>query len=274
MSRLTVLGLVFAVSTGACVKKGIYEDALAQLASSAEANAALQAELEQTRGTLEAQLSACRDESAARQALADSTAEELAACRSQLESARSMLDASGEESRRLAARLEELASIEAELRDRDRIFREIVQAFQGLIDNGYVEVAIERGRLVIKMPQDILFESGSADIGEEGRGALEQVATVLAALNGRRFQVEGHTDNVPIHTRTFPSNWELSSARALAVVHLFEETGVPPTNVSAGAFGEWQPRGENETTEGRAANRRIEIVMVPDLEAIFGRITR
>ena len=123
------------------------------------------------------------------------------------------------------------------------------------------------------MPQDILFESGSADIGDEGQIALIEVATVIAALSERQFQIEGHTDNVPIETRRFPSNWELSAARALAVVHLFEEYGVPPTNISAAAYAEFQPRAPNDTPQNKALNRRIEIVMVPDLEAIFGNIT-
>lgn len=275
MNHRPLLCIAFAaaaLATG-CVKKSVHEDVVAQMTSEYQA-------LERELGDTRANLAAREDELATCLANGEQTADtlemtqgELATCRQRLEDARSLLAESDEAASALARRLEELASIEAELRERDAIFRDIVEAFEELIQNGYVEVAIERGRLVIKMPQDILFESGSADIGEEGQAALNEVAAVLAALDERQFQIEGHTDNVPIETRRFPSNWELSSARALAVVHLFEEAGVPATNLSAGAFGEHQPRVANDTPENKAQNRRIEIVMVPNLEAIFGGIT-
>lgn len=259
---------------GGCVKKSVHEDLMAQWAARV---AGLESDLTGTRSELDqttAELRNCMEE---RQGLEDTlamTRSELAECRTRLEEARALLARSDAETAALAARLEELAAIEAELRARDAIFSDIVAAFHDLIQNGYVEVVIERGRLVIKMPQDILFESGRAEINVQGQIALSEVAAVLAALTDRQFQVEGHTDNVPIATSRFPSNWELSAARALAVVHLFEQVGVAPGNISAGAFGEWRPRAPNDTPQNKALNRRIEIVMVPDLEAIFGGITR
>lgn len=260
-----------------CVKKSVHEDMIAELTAAAQAReAALSDELGSTRSTLastEDSLESCEVEASRLGDALEMTESELAACRQRLADVRGLLEQSDEAVRALGDRLNELASIEAELRERDAIFRDIVNAFEDLIQNGYVEVAIERGRLVIKMPQDILFESGSAEIGPTGATALNEVAGVLAALEDRQFQIEGHTDNVPIETRRFPSNWELSAARALSVVHLFEDAGVPASNVSAGAFGEHQPRVENDTPEQRERNRRIEIVMVPDLEAIFGGIT-
>lgn len=262
-----------ALSASACVKKGVHEDMMADWAARyATLEGELAAEVDRAE-TAESSLADCLGREAQLESTLAMTQEELASCRDRLSEARALLEQSDEAASALAARLQELASIEAELRERDAIFSDIVEAFEELIENGFVEVAIERGRLVIKMPQDILFESGSAEVGEEGQGALREVALVLAALTERQFQVEGHTDNVPIETRRFPSNWELSAARALAVVHLFEEVGVTPGNVSAGAFGEFRPRAANDTTENRALNRRIEIVMVPDLEAIFGGIT-
>ena len=124
--------------------------------------------------------------------------------------------------------------------------------------------------MVVEMATDVLFGSGSARLSGDGRAAVQEVAGVLAELSGRRFQVEGHTDNVPIRTAQFPSNWELASARAITVVNEMIEAGVPNENVSAASFGEFKPAADNETPEGRAANRRIEIVLVPDLSTLPG----
>ena len=93
---------------------------------------------------------------------------------------------------------------------------------------------------------------------------------VLGELDDRQFQVEGHTDDVPISTERFPSNWELSSARALSVVRLLIQAGVPPENVSGAGYGEFQPVASNEDAGGRRLNRRIEIVMLPNLDIIAG----
>jgi chemotaxis protein MotB len=98
------------------------------------------------------------------------------------------------------------------------------------------------------------------------------VASVLAGIPDREFQVEGHTDNVPIATARFPSNWELAAARALSVVHLLQEQGVRPESVSGAAFGEYRPVADNADPAGRRLNRRIEIVMLPNLDVIAGTV--
>ena len=136
------------------------------------------------------------------------------------------------------------------------------------MDGGQPSVAIVRGRLVILLPQDVLFESGSATLGREGRSVISEVASVLSAFPDRSFQVEGHTDNVPIATERFPSNWELSSARALAVVRVLAQGGVAPASLSGAAFGEYQPVASNDDRDSRRRNRRIEIVMLPNLDVI------
>lgn len=179
-----------------------------------------------------------------------------------------LLSARGEEARRLQARLNALSAIETEIRERNRIYEEVIGRFRSLIDGGQLSVSIVRGRLVINLPQDILFESGSAVLGREGRETLATVAAVLSELDDRRFQVEGHTDNVPIATARFPSNWELSTARAVSVVDVLVDRGVPPSNLSGAGYGEFQPVASNDSREGRRLNRRIEIVMLPNLDVI------
>jgi chemotaxis protein MotB len=194
--------------------------------------------------------------------------EDLAA--SQVEASRlaNLLSAQGAEAQRLRGRLDQLSSIEQEIRERNRIYEDVLGRFRSLIDAGRLSVSISRGRLVINLPQDILFGSGSATLGRDGRQTVVEVASVLAEIEDRRFQVEGHTDNVPISTAQFPSNWELSAARALSVVKILVEQGVAPDNVSGAGYGEYHPVATNTTPDGRRLNRRIEIVMLPNLDVI------
>jgi len=96
------------------------------------------------------------------------------------------------------------------------------------------------------------------------------VASVLASFEDRSFQIEGHTDNVPISTSAFPSNWELSSARALSVVRLLIQGGVASERLSGAGYGEYQPVAPNDDPQSRRRNRRIEIVMLPNLDVIAG----
>ena len=116
----------------------------------------------------------------------------------------------------------------------------------------------------------MLFASGKARLSDEGKQAVQEVTALLVTIPDRRFQVEGHTDNVPIKTSRFPSNWSLAAGRALTVVETMIEAGMPADRVSGASFGEWKPTNDNETDEGRAANRRIEIVVVPDLSSLPG----
>lgn len=168
----------------------------------------------------------------------------------------------------LEARLGELRTLREQSERSQKLYESLIERFRSLIDAGQLQVTNERGRLVINLPQDILFSSGSASLGREGITAISEVGRVLATISDRRFQVEGHTDNVPISTSRFPSNWELSSARALAVVKLLIDSGVDAGSLSGAGYGEFAPRVANDTPAHREQNRRIEIVLVPDLDAI------
>jgi chemotaxis protein MotB len=143
-----------------------------------------------------------------------------------------------------------------------------------MIDGGQLTVSIDAGRIVINLPNNVLFNSGSASLNSEGQEAMAQIGGVLKNFSDRRFQVEGHSDNVPIKSARFPSNWELSTTRALAVVHLLTDMGVTPENLSAAGFGEFRPRADNDTDEGRKLNRRIEIVMLPNLDILSSELPK
>jgi chemotaxis protein MotB len=128
------------------------------------------------------------------------------------------------------------------------------------------DVAISQlqGELTVNILDRILFDSGEAVLKPEGMQVLNQVAGVLSRYTNRPVQVYGHTDNVPIRFR-YPSNWELSAARALAAVrYLAENAGVDARRLSAVACGEFQPIADNATAEGRARNRRIALVVLPE----------
>lgn len=115
----------------------------------------------------------------------------------------------------------------------------------------------------------ILFDSGEAAISKRGEEVLARVGAVLAAIDDKQIQVSGHTDRTPISdklTGQFPTNWELSTARAINVVRfLSEKASVPPQRLVASGYGEYHPIANNKTAAGRARNRRIEILLTPSL---------
>jgi chemotaxis protein MotB len=165
-------------------------------------------------------------------------------------------------------RLDELRKAQAAAEARAQLFRQFVQKFKSMIDAGQLKIATRNGRLVLQLPNDVLFDSAQTAIKPAGKDALLQVARVLATLTGRTFQVAGHTDNVPIQTPRFPSNWELSTARAVEVVKLLVSQGLEPKALSAAGYGEFDPVAVNDSPDGRAKNRRIEITLQPNLDEL------
>lgn len=135
------------------------------------------------------------------------------------------------------------------------------------LQGAFAVEATERG-VVIHFTDRVLFDTGRAELKPEARGLLKSLAAELTKLP-HAIRVEGHTDNVPIHNPVYPSNWELSAARAVGVVrYLIESGGMDPGRLSAVGYGEYRPIASNETAEGRARNRRVDIVLLrTDLEA-------
>jgi chemotaxis protein MotB len=149
-------------------------------------------------------------------------------------------------------------------------FRALQKSLQSMIDTGTLQVKVVKGRMVVSLGSDVLFGSGSAQLSAKGKTAIEAVTRKLAQIQKKDFQVEGHTDNVPIQSSTYPSNWELASARALNVVADMIKAGMDPARVSAASFADSRPVASNDTSDGRALNRRIEIVVLPDLSNLPG----
>jgi chemotaxis protein MotB len=253
-----------------CVPKGKYIELQSQLDAT---RTELQSKLEAEAGRVTELDAALKAEQAGLQALKVEIAgreERIAELERQYTEAlsdRSKLKASVDE---MQAALRDLQARRDAAEARITEFKDLLSKFKSLIDAGRLKVKIVDGRMVVELASDILFDSGSAALSVAGKAALAQVAQVLADIQDRHFQVEGHTDNVPIKTDRFPSNWELGAARAITVVATLQSGGVPASRLSAASYSEFRPVQVNSSDPGKAANRRIEIVVVPDLSLLPG----
>jgi len=129
----------------------------------------------------------------------------------------------------------------------------------------------DRGLVITVVTDAVVFRSGSAELGSNGSSILQLVGTALGTIDNHVL-VEGHTDNVPINTASYPSNWELSSARAGAVVRFFERMALTPGRLQAAGFADTRPIDGNDTESGRARNRRVEVIVASDAGALKTRI--
>ena len=146
----------------------------------------------------------------------------------------------------------------------------LVADLRGEVDSRDIRVRQFREKLEINFVDKVLFASGSAEITPKGRDILSRVGTVLAKVKGKSIYVVGHTDNMPIHSSMYPSNWELSAARASSVIrHLSEASGLVPERFTAMGRAFYQPVASNATPEGRQENRRVDII-VADVPLLAG----
>lgn len=143
----------------------------------------------------------------------------------------------------------------------DDVAAQVERAMGDLIDQNLVIVTRKPLWVEVEIKTDILFPSGSAEIGPEAVAILDRIAEILKPLPSL-IRVEGHTDNRPISTAQFPSNWELSGARASRIVRQLESRGVTPTRMSVAGQGEHQPLADNSTQEGRNRNRRVTLLIL------------
>ena len=147
-------------------------------------------------------------------------------------------------------------------------YKALQDKFRALVDTGKLQVVFRNGQMTLKLPSGILFPSGSAELSKDGQTALTEVVKVLMQFKDRRFVVAGHTDNQPIKTFEFKNNWYLSTARANSVVQYMIKEKFPAKSLAAAGYGEFDPVGNNTDETGREQNRRIEIILVPNLEEL------
>ena len=143
----------------------------------------------------------------------------------------------------------------------ESVAREVEQAMAGLIEKDLIVVRRHGLWVEVEIRTDILFPSGVATLSPSAITVMQQLAGTLEPFPNP-IRVEGHTDNLPINTRAFPSNWELSAARAASVVHLFMKAGLAPQRLAVIGLGEYRPIESNDTPAGRNANRRVVLVIL------------
>ncbi|MDF1517744.1 MAG: OmpA family protein [Lutibacter sp.] len=190
-----------------------------------------------------------------------------------------------EKERKLALESDRLEKLQNELAQRSNQINEL----QGLIDAKEAQmqqlknaissallnfegkgltVVQKNGKIYVSMENKLLFDSGSWAVGSEGKNAVEQLASVLSKNPDINVLIEGHTDNVPYTGTTITDNWDLSVKRATAIVRILQNKGVNPTQITAAGRSEYVIVGSNATPEGKAKNRRIEIILAPNLDEI------
>ncbi len=256
MNKLAVVLLAGSLLGSACVSSGTFEAKEAELATALKEKNDL------------------KQENAKLQARVDDLNKQIIDLKKQMDQVRAYGKGKADEAGALAAgmenlqkRLDELEKQKKIAEERVAMFRSLVDKLRSMVDAGQIKVQVRNGRMLLVLPNDILFDSGKTELKPEGKDAIAKVARVLATMD-RHFLVAGHTDNIAIKTKRFPSNWELSTERAVEVVRLLIDSGMKPSQVGAAGYAEYDPAASNATADGQAQNRRIEIVVEPNLSEL------
>jgi chemotaxis protein MotB len=155
---------------------------------------------------------------------------------------------------------------EEKVQEVSKTYEQLLDKMKSEISQGQVTISELKGKLTVNMVDAVLFDSGRAEVKKEGLEVLQKVIDILKGVQDKAIRIEGHTDNVQIVgnlTKRFPTNWELSAARAINVARYLQQQGIDPALLAAVAYGEYKPVASNDTDEGKAKNRRIEIILVP-----------
>jgi chemotaxis protein MotB len=207
------------------------------------------------------QAAACAEARVGLEARAATQAEELTSCRA---AAATVGALEGE----VSATKEELETLRAQRAEADKqlaVLRDLESKLRQMIDGGKLTVRKKNGNLVVELPAEVLFPSGKAELARAGELAFMELAVVLKKMPERRFLVVGHTDDVPATGTQFKDNWQLAAARAVTVTQFLVSVGMKPQNLIAAGQGEHDPVASNKTADGRQKNRRIEVILLPDV---------
>ncbi len=206
--------------------------------------------------------------------------EELASLKAELADKTKENEFLGREVERLRLKAGELSSAkEQEVSNVKKTYENLVQELKKEIEQGDIKITQAVDRLSVNMVEKILFDSGQAEIKKDGLKVIQRVGDILKKVTDRQIRVEGHTDNMQIGPRLrdkYPTNWELSTARATNVVrYLQDKVGIDPKLLSAAGLADNKPVASNDTPEGRAQNRRIEIVLLPlDVDRVLEELKK
>jgi chemotaxis protein MotB len=290
MSRFTTFSLlILGLGFGACVSSGTYQTKQKELEAlqrscrdrdqtAVDQRSRLEAELARVNGELAAlgrKLASVSFDRDVLRDVHDSDVDLLSQLKRRLDSLGQNVETLTAEKGAFAAavvdaqtRLQELQRQRAAAEERAATFQELVRALQAMISAGTLEVTVRQGRMLIVLPNDVLFDSGRTEVSSAGRTALTQVARALSRVKDRRFTVIGHTDDVPIHTVRFRSNWDLSAARAVEVTLFLVSAGLAPETLGAAGHSQFDPIDSNQSEAGRAKNRRVEIALEPRISEL------
>ncbi len=215
---------------------------------------------------LEAENGRLRQESAALRKAQEEKARQLGQAEGERDKLRQDLSAARASNEKLQA------DVAAQTKAEQEKVQKVSATYEGLLDKmkgeiakGEVTISELKGKLTLNMVDSILFDSGKSEVKAGGAAVLEKVVSILRDVRDKAIRIEGHTDNVQIGgalARQYPTNWELSAARAINVARYLEKQGVDRSSLAAVAYGETRPVAANDSPEGRAKNRRIEIVLV------------
>ncbi|WP_437914602.1 OmpA family protein [Sorangium sp. So ce302] len=298
-ARLLAAGLLGLATPGCLVRQGLYDEARAEIRRERDAGDRARAEAQSARAeaaqrsaqvaAIEEELARLSDDLRARDLrLSEATTaeaglarrlDELAAMNQELsarlrsagQSVGQLAGERGSLSAELAetrAKLDDLRRKQAAAEARAAQMRDLASRFQAMVDGGKVRVGLRAGQLAIEVPSDALFDGARAELKPRGRAVLDEVATALRAVPDWKFQVAAYTDDDRKRMKgaAFRSSWDLSAARAAAVVERLVARGMSPERLSAVGHGEFRPLGPNDTAAGRARNRRVEILVVAEQE--------
>ena len=255
MPRLRLAAVVLTLAAAGCgVKKETHQKALTQIKTLEGQLAETQQESEDRKQRIALLEGDLTSTVADRDKTAKTKDEELAKVRGEKEAT--------------TAELVELRRQRDAAETRIAAYRKLQDRFRQLVSTGSLQVAFRSGQMVLKLPSGVLFPSGSADLSEGGMVVLTDVLKVLNEFKDRRFVIAGHTDTLPIKGRKFKNNWYLSTSRALSVVEFMVDAGFPAKNLAGAGYGQFDPVAPNDTDKNRELNRRIEIILVPNLEEL------
>ncbi len=165
--------------------------------------------------------------------------------------------------------IEKISKLKSDMDELQRAKDELEKRLQDEINNKQVKVEMQPKGLVITFVSEVLFDSGKAKLRKDSLDKLDKVTSVLnTTVSDLNVGIEGHTDNQPIKKSGWKSNWELSTARALSVLHYLSDKGVAEPRLEAIGYGEYKPVASNDSKEGRQKNRRVEIVILPKTETV------
>lgn len=293
-----------AITLSGCVSKKLYQDALVESDACRAKTENIYADLGKERseaGRLRSELETKDKEISALKAIAEELSlaksnieKETAASRkdreeqaAQVALLREALEAKEKEKESLSGEIEKLKAKSGEIStEKELELQKVKGAYEALvremkqeIDKGDIKITQAIDRLSVNLVEKILFDSGESRLKPEGLKIIKRVGDILKGISDKQIRVEGHTDNVQIGARIrdkYPSNWELSTARATNVVrYLQDKVGIKPKQLSAAGFADSKPVATNETQEGKAQNRRIEIVLLPlDVDRVLEELKK